>query len=213
MSALTIAPKPIRTLSATDTGGRGVVDDFIGNAVKRHRGPQAFRVTRPPGYVIEPHFHRCDQYQVFVSGRAKYGTIYDLDPVSIHYADAFTTYGPIIVQEEEMAFFNLRSHSDTGAYYMPGSREAIEMRGGRTTTVYDTDNLSTSAGPAKVETLVEPHADGLSVEKVVSGPGELIRDHQATGSGCSLSVWHMSIRNEAQSRPPAVQRSRNGRQR
>jgi hypothetical protein len=67
------------------------------------------------------------------------------------------------------------------------------MKGGRTTTVFDAEQLEPSAGPVRVEALIEPHDDGLAVHKVVSGPGEPIRDHMAIGSGCFQLVLEGTV--------------------
>jgi hypothetical protein len=185
MLELTLAPEPVGALSGDELRGQPVVvENYIGTAAKRQRGPQAFRIDLPPGHVINPHFHRSDQYQVFIGGHAMYGDKYDLDPVTVHYADKYSPYGPLIAGDDGYTMFNLRAHAETGAYYMPGSRDKIEMRGGRHITVRNRHGIDHATDTSMVEALVEPHPDGLAVDEIVAGPGCAIGNRLAVGSGC-----------------------------
>ena len=51
-----------------------------------------------------------------------------LQPVSIHYADHHTGYGPIIAGQEGFSYFTLRPEADPGAVYLhkEGYREKLE---------------------------------------------------------------------------------------
>jgi hypothetical protein len=184
MIELTVAPAPTGSQTYQMPYGEALIENFIGTPEQRERGPQALRAVYPPHYVIRPHFHRTDQFQIFIKGHARYGKKYDLDPVSVHYTDAFSPYGPITVGEDSMTFFLLRAHADIGAYYMPGSRDKIEMKGKRHFTVQNRASLADGAAASRVETLIEPHADGLSVEEIVVEPRGVIPDRLAVGSGC-----------------------------
>src|SRR5580692_4578218 len=73
--------------------------DFIGKRAVRSDHPLAFLVNGPPRYVIPAHFHDIDQYQIFVGGHATLGK-HDVLPGSIHYADAYTPYGPIVAEDD-----------------------------------------------------------------------------------------------------------------
>src|SRR5262245_41374714 len=44
--------------------------------------------------VIRPHFHRVDQFQILVAGRAQFGK-HEVEPVAVHYTDGYTPYGPL----------------------------------------------------------------------------------------------------------------------
>jgi hypothetical protein len=59
------------------------------------------------GHVIKPHFHSVDQYQVVVRGVARSGK-HPMCSGDFHYADAYTSYGPIVAGEGGLAFFTLR---------------------------------------------------------------------------------------------------------
>jgi hypothetical protein len=155
---------------------------YFGSPSKLTRGPQAYRSTFRPGYVIEPHFHRIDQFQIFVEGTAQIGK-HPLHPVCVHYADGFTPYGPIVVGPEGMAFFNLRSQSDTGAFWMPGSKKHLGRKAGRGVTADTRLSLDDHAGPMRLESLIGPTEDGLAAYEVVAGQNEPLIDQVAAGSG------------------------------
>jgi hypothetical protein len=105
--------------------------DYIGNSHKNQRGPQAFLVElEKPGHIIKPHFHHVDQFQIVVDGGGTLGK-HELHPVTVHYTDSFTPYGPIVAGENGLKFFNFRPAADVGAEYMPGSRERLLRHAGR----------------------------------------------------------------------------------
>src|SRR4051794_30692220 len=84
-----------------------------------HDGPQGFLLEIPtPQGVITPHFHRVDQFQVFVAGSGMIGK-HPIAPVTVHYSDGYTPYGPIVAGPEGITFFNLRSSGDSGQHEMP----------------------------------------------------------------------------------------------
>jgi hypothetical protein len=127
--------------------------------------PQAFLVEMPePGSVIPPHFHREDEFQVVVAGRGSLGK-HALEGVAVHFADAYTPYGPIRVGPEGLTFFTLRAKADPGAEYMPESRERM-ARKARRSVAADVPAL----GPTGA--LWPTHDDGLGAWIVRAGPGE-----------------------------------------
>jgi len=92
--------------------------DFIGRRAETSGHPLAFLVQGPPGYVIPPHFHEIDQYQIFVGGSATLGK-HKVLPGSVHYADAYTPYGPITATEDGFNYLTLRPRSIIGYHEMP----------------------------------------------------------------------------------------------
>jgi hypothetical protein len=125
--------------------------------------PQAFLVEMPtPGAVIPPHFHREDEFQVVVAGGGSLGK-HALDGVTVHFADAYTPYGPIRVGPDGLAFFTLRARADAGAQYMPESRAAMIRKARRSVAA------SLPAGGEMVD-LWSPHDDGLAAWIVRARP-------------------------------------------
>jgi hypothetical protein len=86
--------------------------------------PMAFLVEKDPHAVVSPHFHQADQYQVVVQGGGRLGT-HEVGSVAVHYTDAWSAYGPIVADDDGIAWFTLRNTWDSGARYMPGSRDQL----------------------------------------------------------------------------------------
>jgi len=86
--------------------------------------PVAFLVEKGPGAVTRPHFHQADQFQVVVAGRGMLGD-HDFSDGAVHYADAYSAYGPIVAGKSGIWWFTLRNRWDPGARYMPAEREAL----------------------------------------------------------------------------------------
>ena len=72
-------------------------------------GPQAFLVKmHEPGSVIPPHFHVEDEFQVVVAGGGSLGK-HALEGVAVHFAEAYTPYGPIRTGPDGLVFFTQRA--------------------------------------------------------------------------------------------------------
>ncbi len=82
--------------------------------------PQAFIVEKSPGDVSRPHFHRENEFQVFVRGDGQFGR-HAVQAYAVHYSGAYTGYGPIVPGERGLAYFTLRDRHDAGAFYLPES--------------------------------------------------------------------------------------------
>lgn len=128
--------------------------------------------TGPVGYLIEqernatilPHFHQANQFQVIVAGHGHLGK-QAVGPVTVHYAGAFTPYGPIVSAEEGLFYFTLRDAYDPGARFMPESRADLPRVRRRHATAASErpaapDALAELAAPDQ-RTLIETEADGL----------------------------------------------------
>jgi len=86
--------------------------------------PMAFLIEQVPHSCGRPHFHCVDQWQVFVQGEGTLGR-HPISDVYLHFAGAFTTYGPIKAGEKGVSYFTLRNAFDFGAHYMPDERERL----------------------------------------------------------------------------------------
>src|SRR5688572_4558174 len=85
--------------------------DLIGRRVIEVGEPLAFVVRSPPASVLEPHFHTVDQFQVITDGRALFGR-HPVRVGTVHYADAYSPYGPILALEGEWhTYATLRPHN------------------------------------------------------------------------------------------------------
>jgi len=133
----------IHAVSSTEALPRRKVMKSPGNGAERWRteyfgevgtgrllpGPQAFLIDMRENDEILPHFHEVDQFQVFVAGNGSIGRqAQGLPPVTVHYADRYTGYGPILSGPEGSAYFTLRARTDPGPVYLhkPGYRERLK---------------------------------------------------------------------------------------
>jgi hypothetical protein len=191
-----VASEGIRKYEHQQAGGLVRHTDYFGGAMNRERGqrepgvpkvvadqPVAFVTRRPPGNVIEPHFHELSQFQLFVEGHGRIGK-HAVQPVTVHYADAFTPYGPIVASEDDgLAFMTLRAQtSNGGAFRMPKSRTQMERRAGRALTAeLDPDAPITGS-------LFGPESDGVEAKLVAMAPQAVAAANDHVGQDRFLVV-------------------------
>src|SRR5476649_941536 len=109
-----------RAVPRRKTGKDGDVlykTDFLGPLPDNQDFPQAFLVESEGERLARAHFHTVDQWQIFVGGNGKMGK-HDVAPVTIHYANAFTPYGPLNPGPQGLAYMTLRPKYDPGAQYL-----------------------------------------------------------------------------------------------
>jgi len=212
------ALKARRIVKSTGTGEEHWRTDFLGTRsdgeLKRDQ-PQAFLIEMGANEIIVPHFHEVDQFQVFVSGAGSLGRNQEAAaPLSVHYADHHTGYGPINAGPHGYSYFTLRAMSDSGAVYLhkTGYREKLKPSRKRHGTA---SGLALSTEPvlmASREVRVQPLLrelegdDGLSAALIRMGPAMTHAgpDPRATGGqyylvlngsleldGTSYSAWSL----------------------
>lgn len=89
------------------------------------QGPQAFLIDTEPGKLLRPHFHTADQFQIVVAGRGTLGR-HEIGVGAIHYAQAYTPYGPIVAGSEGLSYLTLRNSYDPGASFVPEKRGLLK---------------------------------------------------------------------------------------
>ena len=151
--------------------------EFIGRVNKLHRGPQVFTSAYPAGFVIPPHFHLSDQCQVFIEGSATMGS-HDVSPVTVHYADKYVAYGPIVIGGSGLTFFNFRARCDVGAEMMPEARKRMTIRSGREIGASCRLRLADAIGGQRMQSVVDLDDDGLVIDEIIAGPGHPLHDTQ-----------------------------------
>jgi hypothetical protein len=95
--------------------------------------PQLLLVEQPlPGSKILPHFHGVDQFQVVMSGTGRVGQ-HAVTPVSLHYTNRNTGYGPIEAGPRGVSYYVLRPEfAVSGSHYLHIPEERAKMpRGGK----------------------------------------------------------------------------------
>jgi hypothetical protein len=169
------------------------VVDFIGGHQQLDGSPQGFLVdVFTARHVIKPHFHLVDQFQVIVSGDGKFGK-HPISAGALHYADAYTPYGPIVAGDKGLAFFTLRARADTGIHYMPGSRHEMKRNAGR--------NLAADASPVvgggdARSTLFED-SDGVRAVRLQAQGGKSLQVPAVKEGGAYLVVISGSLKHDA----------------
>lgn len=136
-------------------------------------GPYGYLVTTPRNDMIKPHFHRVDQFQLFYGARgASYkGVAIEPGHALVHYADAFSTYGPIHTGAEPLDYFTLRACYDVVTAYMPADRDKLRQTP-RHRNIYHDLILDPPAGPDRLEVVLEPREDGLAVYRIHASAGQ-----------------------------------------
>jgi hypothetical protein len=86
--------------------------------------PTVSLIEQPPGFEFMSHFHRQNQFQVFVGGSGAIGR-HTLAPVVVHYAGAYTGYGPLVAGPEGIQYFTLRPVCESG--FIPVSQRQSQM--------------------------------------------------------------------------------------
>lgn len=133
--------------------------------------PMAFLVEQDAGEVANAHFHQVDQFQVIVGGEGTMGT-HAVRPFCVHFAGAYTAYGPIHAGPAGVTYFTLRNGFDPGARYMMHSENRSVLR-----AVRRRRHREAVAGPLDVSgagTVIPPEADGLAVWQYRLAAGETL---------------------------------------
>jgi hypothetical protein len=177
-----------------------VVRDCIGqsSAVKgsaSDSGPQAFLVEVFPAQATAgAHFHDSNQFQIFYPAAGAYYKRHAIERPLLHYADAYSSYGPFGAREYPLAFYTLRQSAASLTAYMPRDRDrygTIRKRGRNITAEVLISGPVESPEAIEVETLIEAQDDGLAAYSVRGGPSATITLPSATRSGgqylCVLS--------------------------
>lgn len=175
------ALKARRIVRSTGTGEEHWRTDFIG----RHGNgefkdePQAFLIEMTPNEVIVPHFHEVDQFQIFVAGSGSLGRNNEVaQPLTVHYTDRYTGYGPINAGPHGFSYFTLRARTDPGAVYLhkPGYREKLRpsrKRHDLAQITLSTEPVLLNRGDAELEPLLKNQGqekDGLGAFLLRMGP-------------------------------------------
>jgi len=87
--------------------------------------PTVFLVEQPPNAVLAPHFHTQNQFQVVKAGSGTLGA-HAVGPGSVHYAGAFTGYGPLVAGPAGLSYFTIRAVYETGANFLPDARDRLQ---------------------------------------------------------------------------------------
>jgi hypothetical protein len=201
---LSAIPSEALTGNAVQVSPEGAsATDFIGRRKDTSDHPLAFLVKGPPAYVIPPHFHTVDQYQIFVGGSATLGK-HEVLAGSIHYADAYTPYGPITATEAGFDYLTLRPKSIIGYHEMPEGGpllKPVNEARGRRGRMLVADVVSTTSDEAACEALFD-EGDGISAYRLSAAAGSLLPQPDIDHGGAYYVVLAGGITAAGQSYPP-----------
>ena len=91
--------------------------DFFDTPEQGACTPQAYLVEQPPQIVNPTHFHAQNQFQLFTDGEGSLGR-QQVTPYMIHYAGAYTGYGPIVSGNTSLNYITFRALKDPGAQFL-----------------------------------------------------------------------------------------------
>jgi hypothetical protein len=86
--------------------------------------PTVFLIEQPPNATLVPHFHRQNQFQLFVGGGGTLGK-HAVETVTVHYAGAYTGYGPLISGSEGIKYFTIRPVCEAGMMSLDEARDKM----------------------------------------------------------------------------------------
>lgn len=148
--------------------------------------PTVFLVEQPPNYSVATHFHRQNEFQVVVQGSGRLGP-HPIQPYSIHYAGAYTGYGPLVSGPEGLAYFTLRTAFDKGPLYPGPDRAALrrgpkrQLHAGPLDVIKD--NALASLTASQRNDLIKDQPDHIEAIRLTLAPGKtcLLQSDERSG--------------------------------
>ncbi len=136
--------------------------------------PTVFMVEQPPNASLAGHFHGENQFQVFVDGEGRIGT-HSIGPITVHYAGAYSGYGPLIAGPQGVKYFTIRPVYETGM--MSSSDRSKMVRGPKRHLVTEPQPAADAAVLAALtsvekDELIALQPDGIAVSVLRLPAGE-----------------------------------------
>lgn len=142
--------------------------------------PQVFLIEQSPLSITGPHFHAQDEFQVVVDGDGSLGA-HEIKPITVHYANGYTGYGPLRAGPKGLWYLTMRVHTDNGgAKYLPESRHLLTPG----------DKLSLTSAPAGQDG-AEPYTDSKATQTAIISP-------RPDG----IAAWRLRMSPAAKASPP-----------
>jgi hypothetical protein len=139
--------------------------------------PSVYLVEQSPGVSLRTHFHRNNQFQLIVQGNGWIGP-HPVSAVTVHYAGAYSGYGPLLAGPQSLAYFTLRTVYETGSLTMKDHASAMRRGPKRQLTSQAVPVLEPAAlqglERSRSEDLIAPQADGIAARLMTRMAGEAI---------------------------------------
>ena len=168
--------------------------------------PTVFLVEQPPNTELVSHFHRQNQFQLFVDGAGSIGRE-ALGAVTVHYAGAYTGYGPLLSGAQGIQYFTIRAVCEAG--FTPISEAKEKMRRGPKRHANSKPVVPLTAAALAALTLSEQHTlieplEGMGARLTRLPPGAALKPLPVPGcegqflfvtagtlqhAGVTLSLW------------------------
>ena len=159
--------------------------------------PTVFLYEQPADTTLSAHFHHNNQFQVFIEGAGKIGPR-TVGPVVVHYAGAYTGYGPLTASSEGLKYFTFRTVHEAGAVRVADARagKAIWPGGPRRHATSKPIDIIPAADLAQLdslqsESLIPAAEDGLEVRAIALPPGKRL-DPPNAGAAAGVFLFVMS---------------------
>jgi hypothetical protein len=145
---------------------------FFGERDVEGGGPQMYMNEVDPKVELAAHFHKVDQFQVFFGDPGARFARRQISPLTIHYTDAYSTYGPFnAAPDKPLLYATIRALSANYGGVMPGARDQLLYRGRR--------HFALPVEGWQVETLPESG----DIESVVVSPRDV--------DGLAVALWRL----------------------
>lgn len=95
--------------------------DYLCVDHERIPSPNAYLIEQSPNQDVRSHFHEQPEFQLIVGGSGLLGRN-KVRPVTVHYVNAYTGYGPVCSGPEGIAYVTMRPMRDNGAQFLPEER-------------------------------------------------------------------------------------------
>jgi hypothetical protein len=146
--------------------------------------PTVFLIEQDANTVLPAHFHRQNQYQVFIEGSGLIGS-HPIEPITVHYAGAYTGYGPLAAGPEGLKYFTIRPVFEAGAILLKDAKTEMRKgpkRGAHVEVAPPSKARLTALTETETHIALAPADDGLAVFFVLYPPGERIDRISCLGS-------------------------------
>jgi hypothetical protein len=155
----------------------GAKSEWMDSGKDPNLSPTIFLIEQPAGMTLPAHFHHNNQFQLFVAGSGKIGPR-KLQPLVVHYAGAYTAYGPLVAGPEGLKYFTVRTAHEAGGVIVAKS-DGFWKEGPRRHATskplaeMDADGLS-GLEAIEEEVIFPPSEDGLAAYRYSVPPGGVL---------------------------------------
>lgn len=149
--------------------------------------PDVYFVEQGPGVVLPAHFHRENQFQIVMLGDGTFGKK-PMQAFRLHYAGAYTPYGPIAAGNDGIGYLTVRATYDPGARTMPDERDELHAVGRKPRDLVSAPiEFGRPARPER-RAILGPEPDGVAAWLYELPPGASIEGPDPSGTAGQFLV-------------------------